>query len=190
MGTKGTNNRQMILQAADHLFHVRGYNQTSFSDISDETGIPRGNFYYYFKTKEEILSAVVDARVRGFRDMLDQCDALTNDPLERLVAFTKMPLNNADSMLNYGCPVGSLSSELSKAPAELEEKAKEVFEVLRDWMAIQFSALGQSDSKARAMDMLARLQGVSIMACAFKDREYLQNSISDIQTWLRSFRLN
>lgn len=190
MGTKGTNNRQLILQAADHLFHVRGYNQTSFSDISDETGIPRGNFYYYFKTKEDILSAVVDARVKVFRDMLDQYDAMTDDALERLLAFARMPLNNEEGLLSYGCPVGSLSSELSKAPADLEEKAKEVFEVIRDWMDIQFTALGQSDSKAKAMDMLARLQGISIMTCAFKDREYLHNSINDIESWLRRFRLN
>ena len=190
MGTKGTNNRQLILQAADFLFHVRGYNQTSFSDISDETGIPRGNFYYYFKTKEEILSAVVDTRVKVFRDMLDQCDAMTDDALERLVVFARMPLNNEEGLLNHGCPIGSLSSELSKAPADQEEKAREVFEVIRDWMQLQFAALGEADSRARAMDMLARLQGISIMACAFKDREYLHNSINDVENWLRSFRLN
>ena len=55
MGTKGENNRARIIEAADELFYKRGYNQTSFSDIADITGIPRGNFYYYFKTKEGIL---------------------------------------------------------------------------------------------------------------------------------------
>ena len=44
MGTKGTTNRQRIVEAADRLFYVRGYNQTSFSDISDATGLPRGNY--------------------------------------------------------------------------------------------------------------------------------------------------
>ena len=48
MGTKGEGNRQRIIEAADNLFYRRGYNQTSFQDISDATGIPRGNFYYYF----------------------------------------------------------------------------------------------------------------------------------------------
>ena len=49
MGTKGENNRTRIIEAADQLFYKHGYNQTSFSDIADITGIPRGNFYYYFK---------------------------------------------------------------------------------------------------------------------------------------------
>jgi len=190
MGTKGTNNRLLILQAADHLFHVRGYNQTSFSDISDETGIPRGNFYYYFKTKEDILAAVVDSRVKLFRDMLEQCDMASSDPLERLVAFVKMPLNNEDGLIAYGCPVGSMSAELAKDAPELQDKSREVFEVIRDWMAVQFGTMGIKDGAAKAMDLLARMQGTSIMACTFKDREFLHNSISNIETWLRRFRLN
>ena len=51
MKQQSTNSKEKIVLAADQLFYVRGYNQTSFSDIADETGIPRGNFYYYFKTK-------------------------------------------------------------------------------------------------------------------------------------------
>ena len=70
MGTKGSVNKQKIVQAADRLFYTRGYNQTSFSDISDETGIPRGNFYYYFKTKEDILSAVVEERVEALETIM------------------------------------------------------------------------------------------------------------------------
>ena len=41
MGTKGEGNRQRIIEAADGLFYRRGYNQTSFQDISEATGIPR-----------------------------------------------------------------------------------------------------------------------------------------------------
>ena len=74
MGTKGSANRQRIVEAADHLFYSRGYNQTSFSDISDETGIPRGNFYYYFKTKEDILAAVVESRLADFKQLLSHCE--------------------------------------------------------------------------------------------------------------------
>jgi AcrR family transcriptional regulator len=92
MGTKGSANRQRIVDAADHLFYSRGYNQTSFSDISDETGIPRGNFYYYFKTKEDILAAVVDARLGEFKDMLLSCEKATSDPLQRLHALAQFPL--------------------------------------------------------------------------------------------------
>lgn len=48
---KGQEFRQHIVETANRLFHQRGYKQTSFSDIADTAEIPRGNFYYYFKTK-------------------------------------------------------------------------------------------------------------------------------------------
>ena len=92
MGTKGSVNRQRIVDAADHLFYSRGYNQTSFSDISDETGIPRGNFYYYFKTKEDILAAVVETRLSGLRKMLQACEAASSDPKDRLLNLARFPI--------------------------------------------------------------------------------------------------
>ncbi|MDH5192012.1 MAG: TetR/AcrR family transcriptional regulator, partial [Gammaproteobacteria bacterium] len=57
MGAKGEANRQHIVDVADNLFYQKGYNQTSFTDIAEASEIPRGNFYYYFKTKDEILLA-------------------------------------------------------------------------------------------------------------------------------------
>ncbi|NOR42253.1 MAG: TetR family transcriptional regulator, partial [Gammaproteobacteria bacterium] len=72
MGKKGEGNRQRIITAAEDLFYKGGYNQTSFQDISDATNIPRGNFYYYFKTKEDILNAVIDARVSTLSTLLNK----------------------------------------------------------------------------------------------------------------------
>ena len=103
MGTKGSANKQKIIDAADRLFYSRGYNQTSFSDISDETGIPRGNFYYYFKTKEEILDAVVDCRVSEFQKMLEHCDQISTDPWERLLALVQQLPNHQHKLPNNPC---------------------------------------------------------------------------------------
>jgi len=83
MGNKGDNNRQRIVEAADQLFYTRGYNQTSFRDISLNTGIPRGNFYYYFKTKDDILNAVIESRVKFYSGMLAQCESLAAQPTGR-----------------------------------------------------------------------------------------------------------
>ena len=64
--------RQKIVDSANQLFYHRGYNQTSFSDIAEAAGVPRGNFYYYFKSKDDILGAVVDGRIERVRAMLAQ----------------------------------------------------------------------------------------------------------------------
>ena len=184
MGTKGEGNRQRIIEAADQLFYRRGYNQTSFQDISDATGIPRGNFYYYFKTKDDILDAVVASRCDSFVTMLKENESSTDDPRERLFFLADMLDRNQDSVLDSGCPVGSLSSELAKEGNALQHKSRRVFDVVRQWTASQFEALGLANADELAMDLLARIQGVTVMACAFKDAAFLQRSLKQIKDWL------
>jgi AcrR family transcriptional regulator len=190
MGTKGENNRTRIIEAADQLFYERGYNQTSFSDIADITGIPRGNFYYYFKTKDDILAAVVDARVEHYQEALMNCENSSDDPRKRLLAFIDIMASSENTVLEAGCPIGSLCSELAKGTEELQSKSREVFEVLRDWMNQQFEAIGFTDANDKAMDMLARMQGVAVMACAFKDNSFLHRSVAGLKSWVNSLTLN
>ncbi len=64
--------RQELIGVAEQLFRAQGYMDTSVSDIVRKTGVAQGTFYYHFKSKEEILEAVVhktanalDARMRG-----------------------------------------------------------------------------------------------------------------------------
>ncbi|MDH5483618.1 MAG: TetR/AcrR family transcriptional regulator [Gammaproteobacteria bacterium] len=193
MGTKGSANRQRIVEAADHLFYSRGYNQTSFSDISDETGIPRGNFYYYFKTKEDILSAVVDSRLDIFRQVLDDCEAKSSDPRQRLLAFAETPVHNQQQVIEYGCPIGTLSSELCKEQAHEISSGRltAVFDLIRDWCIEQFRALGfENRAHDLSMDLLAKLQGITLMANIYHDRKFLSRATEDVQAWLQQVTTN
>jgi len=67
--------------------------------------------------------------------------------------------------------------ELSREDALFREE-------VRDWLARQFDELGSRQSEDLAMDMLARMQGVSVMCCAFKDMAFLERSLNDIRDWL------
>lgn len=49
-----------ILDVAERLFGAKGYDNTSTNDILNEIGIARGTLYYHFKSKEDILNAVID----------------------------------------------------------------------------------------------------------------------------------
>jgi AcrR family transcriptional regulator len=190
MGTKGENNRTRIIEAADQLFYKHGYNQTSFSDIADITGIPRGNFYYYFKTKDDILAAVVETRVKQYQEALASCDTATDKPGERLHAFIDMMAGSVDSLVDTGCPIGSLCVELAKDTEALQSKSREVFVLLRDWMSRQFEEIGLADANDKAMDLLSRMQGIAVMACAFKDGAYLHRSVGDLKSWINSLALS
>lgn len=48
-----------ILDVAEELFVTKGYNKTTIIDILDKVGIAKGTFYYYFKSKEEVMDEII-----------------------------------------------------------------------------------------------------------------------------------
>jgi AcrR family transcriptional regulator len=112
MDAKGT--REHIVRAADELFYKQGFEHTSFADVADAVGISRGNFYYHFKTKDEILAAVIGARIAERRRMLGQWEAEQGTPAGRIRCYISIVITNETDIESYGCPVGSLTTELSK----------------------------------------------------------------------------
>lgn len=184
MAEKGETSRQHIIETANRLFYHRGYNQTSFSDIAEAAGIPRGNFYYHFKTKDDILVAVVEYRIAHYRDMLVAWDAEHPEPRQRLKRFVQMMRGNAKDLVRYGCPVGSLNIEIGKAQPELKAKTKKLFDLFRDWLAAQFRALGHKDANGLALHLLGRAQGISVVSQAYGERKYLKEELDQLEGWL------
>ena len=66
-----------ILDAAQALFAQKGYNATSVQEIIDTVGIAKGTFYHYFRSKLELLDAVVE---RLGAQGLQELEALVDDP--------------------------------------------------------------------------------------------------------------
>lgn len=182
---KGQEFRQHIVATANRLFYQRGYNQTSFTDIADEAGVPRGNFYYYFKTKDEILDAVVDYRLDGIRAMLVEWEASIPEPRDRLKRYVQILLNEEQDILRYGCPMGTLNVELSKTQLVLQSRSREMFAVFFDWLKAQFLALGCGRAaREYALHLLAVMQGVSLLTNAFGDTAFLRKEATRLKQWL------
>ena len=181
---QGETVRREIVEAANRLFYHRGYNQTSFSDIAEAAGIPRGNFYYYFQRKDDILGAVIDARIEGIRVTLADWDAAYTDPRQRLTRFVKMIRNSEKDLIRYGCPMGSLNVELGKAQPTLKAKAKKMFDLYRDWLAAQFAALGHRDAPRAALRFLGQAQGTAVLTQVYGDRDYLREQLTELESWI------
>lgn len=185
MSQPRSNSKEVIIQAADQLFYVRGYNQTSFSDIATETGIPRGNFYYYFKTKDEILTAVLEYRKQQIEMMLEACDQSSDDVKAQLLFLVDVLVREEDNIIKYGCPIGTLSSELSKSAVDLQKQVTIIFETMRVWIDSKLSVAGFSHrSRALSMEVLSRLQGTTVLANVYHDVEFLRRSAKQHKLWL------
>lgn len=177
--------REQIVEAADRLFYEQGFDATSFADIAAAVGISRGNFYYHFKTKDEILDAVIDRRLSTTRAMLSRWEAEGAGPADRIRSFVHILIANRSTIMLHGCPVGTLCSELAKLDHAAQGKASAVFALFRDWLARQFSQLGRAaDSEALATHLLARSQGVAALATAFHDEVFIRREVALMEDWL------
>lgn len=78
--------RNAILDCAEQLFTVRGYEVTTVNTILKEVGIAKGTFYYYFTSKEEVMDAVImriiDTELEHAKEVLNN-KKLT--PIEKLI---------------------------------------------------------------------------------------------------------
>ncbi|PRD45165.1 TetR family transcriptional regulator [Phyllobacterium phragmitis] len=177
--------QDLIVQKADALFYEGGFAATSFAEIATALGISRGNFYYHFKTKDEILDAVIARRLERTRAMLDRWQTESEAPRERILSFIRILISNRTKIMAFGCPVGTLCSELAKLDHAAQSRAVEIFGLFRDWLAGQFRALGNGDrAEALALHLLAWSQGVAVMASAFRDESFVRSEVAGIEHWL------
>lgn len=179
--------RQQIVAATDDLLYHKGYNSMSFSDIAEASGIPRGNLSYHFKTKKDVLNAVLEHRIQGMEAMLADWEETFPRPLERLKRYARIPLNEHENVVHFGCPMGSLNIELGKQQRELQHLSRRQFDIFRQWLEKQFSALlPESCSGDLAMHLLVRTQGIAVMAQAYADEALLKREVDLIMLWLDS----
>ncbi len=180
-----------IVAAADKLFYQQGYDHTSFSDIADAVQISRGNFYYHFKTKDEILNAVIALRIQNTQKMLRQWESEESTPAGRIRRYIHILLTNWPKISCFGCPVGTLCTELAKLDHGSQKEARKVFGLFRRWLRRQFILLGhKKDADTLAMHVLAWSQGVATLASTFRDRKFVSNEVKQMCEWLNFYTNN
>jgi TetR/AcrR family transcriptional regulator, transcriptional repressor for nem operon len=182
-----TTTREHIIEAADRLFYRQGYEHTSFAHIADAVQISRGNFYHHFKSKDEILDAVIVQRLANTQQMLDGWERAGEHPRERIRSFIHLLIANRAPIQRYGCPIGTLCTELAKLNHGSRAEANRLLSLFRAWLRRQFSLLGrEADADALALHVLAWSQGVATLANAFHDEAFIREEVRRMDEWLAS----
>lgn len=185
MPTKGERKRRYILTTAGELFYQHGFHRTSLADIAEATGIPKGNFYFYFKTKDEILNAVIDRRIEGLKELLSDWEAQYSNPIDRLLRLSEIPLRGGADIARHGCPMGTLVLELVKQDDGRKLHARGMFDLLLSWAEAQFAELVDArEGRKMARHLLMRLQGATVLAASYCDESWLFDEQHAIREWL------
>lgn len=178
--------RDKLVQAASRLIQQQGYARTTLAEIAEAGGVPLGSVYYYFKTKDEVLVAIIDRRVRGLRHLL--VDATESaGPTERLEALIQIWVTDKDIDTLYGCPIGSLCYELAKQCEASSATTAKPLKFLLQWAEEQFRQLGHGEeSPAHALHLITVLQGASLIANAVNNPAVILQETDHLKTWLKN----
>jgi TetR/AcrR family transcriptional repressor of nem operon len=191
---KGAATRDQILDAAGRLIHLRGYHNTSLDDVLRESGVGKGNFYYYFKSKEGLGFAIIDRVVQGFleRTLEPAFADATADPIEQIHGFLdRLVESHRKRNCVGGCPMGNLACELSDVHEGFRQRLAEIFE---HWRVKVEGALerGRASGRLRA-DLnvagaagfvVASLEGAILMAKVTRDIAVMEKSVVELKQYL------
>ncbi len=190
----GRSTREAILAAGTRLMHVNGYQNTSLDDVLKESRVGKGNFYYHFRSKEELGHAILDELIESFLvGTLDPCFA---DPDGRSLAQVRCFLARLVEMQRRsncvgGCALGNLAAELSDVHEGFRTKLEAVFSAWRDRLT-QALARAKSrgevteacDPTAAAGFVVASLEGAILLAKVTKDIAIMEHCVAELERYL------
>jgi len=180
--------RARLIEAADRLFHINGYDRSSIADIASAAGVPAGNVYYYFKAKDELVQAVIAARNSRNAAWLKSLN-VPGAPRESLLAFITAYEDSRKERAGTGCAIGSLCQETNRIGGSLAKEASTGLGVFLAWLTERFADLGQAPKAARAdaQHLLASLQGAVLLAHSFGEPKIIKAECKRLKLWLEGF---
>lgn len=117
--------------------------------------------------------------------MLARWEIEGETPVGRIRSFIDILIVNQEKIKRYGCPIGTLSTELAKLNHAAQGEANELFTLFRTWLRRQFELLGHTDdADDLAMHLLARSQGVATLANAFRDDAFVRREVDAMYAWV------
>src|ERR1700751_458289 len=124
--------RERLVDGAREVIHRQGVENTTIADIALAAKVPVGNVYYYFKTKDELVAAAIHGHAQDVHAVLESLER-HHTPQARLKALVRELMSQRELISAYGCPLGSLCSELDKRTNGLDRACAELLRLPVDW---------------------------------------------------------
>lgn len=184
--TKQPGKRERLVAAACELLHQQGVARTTLADIAKAADVPVGNVYYYFKTKDDIVGAVVQSHAQQLESAVGELERRHPTPEARLKALVRMLAERRDSVARYGCRYGTLSAELNKRSEGPDPLAAVLMQIPLDWAEQQFRAMGRPDAHDLAVELVASYQGGALLTAALGQPELMARQADRLERWIGS----
>ncbi len=169
MPPRKTDSRARAISTASSLFKKQGYHGTGLTQIIEESGSPKGSFYFHFPGGKEELA--IEAVRHGSQDivlLLKQAAEQCNGDGKKFVNLATENVSNwlADSDFENACPVTSVALEMAPHSEILADACAIAF---NEWIKITEQAfiscgIGVKRSRSLATAFVSSLEGAFVLA--------------------------
>ncbi|MBB2157542.1 TetR/AcrR family transcriptional regulator [Gluconacetobacter diazotrophicus] len=167
--TRKTDARARAIAAAERLFRIQGYTATGLTQILEESGAPKGSFYFHFprgkaQLAEEAIDHYIAARIAVLRNISAETTGDALSFVRRLFSAFAAEMVAAD--FQYGCLMQNLANELPAIDAELTKRVARGFVDSTEVIAAHFRGcrLAPARASATAAVLVAALEGARTIA--------------------------
>jgi TetR/AcrR family transcriptional regulator, transcriptional repressor for nem operon len=148
-----THTKKKLIEKGAEIIHLKGFYHTGIKEILDATGIPKGSFYNYFKSKEDFGLQVIDYYVEQFSFLVES--VMKDSSLSPIGKMRKILLFFMEFFKSrnyaYGCPIGNLSQEMGDLNPAFSDKLKDAVDTMVG------SCLGLLEDAQRAGEISSEL---------------------------------
>lgn len=186
------NTKEKLLQVTFEEIYENGYYATSVDKILKKAEMNKGSMYHYFKSKKELVLAVIDAHIYNYIDT--KYGEILNAKSNYIDAIFKV-LNNTDSF-NFicGCRLNSLVQELSHQDKDFKVALEKVYfrfeEILEEALkkAVDNNEIEHPDLKALSVYVVASIEGCLSTAKKSQDAVIFSNCIHQLEYYLNQLK--
>ena len=197
MESKGTRTRRNIIEKSLQLFSVKGFYNTSISDIQEATGLTKGGLYGHFASKEDIWYAVYDEAVTVWKNIVFKDMRSNTGPLERIVTFIENDIEDylGSDVFDGGCFFLNMLVELSGQSAAMSKRILSGFVRLSKLMQTWLEEAGKNgmlkdglDHKEIANFIVISLNGAAALYISSRDALILEQTVNQLQFYIRQLK--
>ena len=186
--------REVLIEAATRLIHLKGYQNTTLDDVLSASGVGKGNFYHYFKSKEDlgfaILDRVIDSFItRGIEPCFVDQEASRLGQIRCFFGRVREALEARNCV--GGCLFGNLAAELADVHEGFRARLAALFE---RWNARLTRALEEAQARGEVTDtcrpqavahfLVASLEGAMLLTKLTKDIAVMDRCIEEMDRYL------
>ncbi len=127
------NTKSLLLEKGAEIILEKGFNNTGIQDILKAAQVPKGSFYYYFKSKEDFGLDLIDFYANNYTTMMEEYfkDPSTS-PINRFKRYVDDWITYFDiSNCKGGCPIGNMAQEMGDINESFRIKLKETFDRMK-----------------------------------------------------------